>query len=375
MTASPNDGTAAADETRATPASAGSTPLPRRTQRTTAIARAAAGTSATPPGWSDGRTATERSRRAAEIPEEPEDPSGASGSTFADGFAAGLAFAPRPAAEETGAAGPAAADAVPPPTPRPRSRRTVLVGAVLAAGVLACVPFVVRAVDGNDRGAATVTITDAASGEQAPGDVAAPASPSGSVSPSAASSPRQSPGNSASATDSAGATPSSTSDPTGGNGKPGNGGKPGGTAHQPTSNSSNTSHTGVPADATVPDGAIVNPASGRCIDNSTPNNTPLQVWDCTGSPQQTWQVMPDTSIRSVGRCLDVVNGSRDDGAGIQLADCNGTGAQQFRFDSAHRLVNLQAGKCVTLQDASGANGTRLHLWTCGADAGQRWTAH
>ncbi|MDX3075635.1 ricin-type beta-trefoil lectin domain protein [Streptomyces sp. MI02-7b] len=371
MTASPNDGTAAADGTRAAPP-AGSTPLPRRTQRTTAIAEAAASTSATPADWTDGRTVTERSRRAAEIPEEPEDPSGAPGSTFADGFAAGLAFAPRPATEETGGGGAAqaAAGAAAPSAPRPRSRRTVLIGAVLAVGVLACVPFAVRAVDGDGRGAATVTITDAASGDRIPGDVTAPASPSAALSPSAPNSPRRSPGTSASAGDSAGSTPSP--DRTGGNEKPGGAGKPGGTAQQPTAG---TSSTGAPADETVPDGAILNPASGRCIDNSTPNNTPLQVWDCTGSPQQTWQVMPDTSIRSVGRCLDVVNGSRDDGAGIQLADCNGTGAQQFRFDSAHRLVNLQAGKCVTLEDASGANGTRLHLWTCGSAAGQKWTAH
>lgn len=372
MTASPNDGTAAADETRAT-RSAGSTPLPRRTQRTTAIARAAASTSATPADWPDGRTATERSRRAAEIPEEPKDPSGESGSTFADGFAAGLAFAPRPAGDEAGdaadagparQAGPAAAgDTVARGGRRARSRRSVLIGVVLTVGVLACVPFAVRAVQEDSRGAESVAITDVASGEQAPGEATAPAGPTAPVSPSATNSPRHSPGDSANAQDSGGVTPSP--DPT--IQKAGGAGGLGGTAHQPTSTAS-------PSD-TVPDGAILNPASGRCVDNSTPNNSPLQLWDCTGSAQQTWKVMPDTSIRSVGRCLDVVGGSRDDGAGIQLADCNGTGAQQFRFDSAHRLVNLQADKCVALQDTPGVNGTRLHLWTCNGTAGQRWTAN
>ncbi|MFJ4988458.1 ricin-type beta-trefoil lectin domain protein [Streptomyces sp. NPDC088732] len=365
MTASPNDGTAAADETRATP-SAGSAPLPRRTQRTTAIAQAAASTSATPADWSEGRTVTERSRRAAEIPEEAADPSGESGSTFADGFAAGLAFAPRLAAGEAAdaasaqVAGPA--DEVAQDARRRRSRRTVLVVAVLAAAVLACVPFAVRAVQGDSRGAASV----AGSGGQAPAEAAAPVSPSASQSPSATTRPRQEPGSSASARDSGGVTPSPER----------SGGKPDGTAHQPASTASPTaSATGAPVHDTVPDGAILNPASGRCIDNSTPNNTPVQLWDCTGSPQQTWRLKPDTSIRSVGRCLDVVGGSRDDGAGIQLADCNGTGAQQFRFDSAHRLVNIQAGKCVALAVTPGVNGTRLQLRTCNSSAGQRFTAH
>lgn len=382
MTASPNDGTAAADETRPK-RSAGSAPLPRRTQRTTAIAEAAASTSATPGDWSDGRIVTERSRRAAEIPEEPEDRSGESGSTFADGFAAGLAFASRPTAEEAAeaapapapapAADPAAADedvvaqGTSRPRPRSRSRRTVLIGAVLAVGVLACVPFVLRAVEDHNRSTQSVTITDAASGDRAPGEETAPASPSGPESPVATARPRHSPGSGASARDDAGTSPSP--DRTGE--KPGKAGKPGGTAHQPTSS---TSPSGASANGNVPDGAIYNPASGRCIDNSTPNNTPLQLWDCTGSAQQTWHAMPDTSIRSVGRCLDVVNGSRDNGAGIQLADCNGTGAQQFQFDSAHRLVNLQAGKCVTIKDAPGVNGARLYLWTCGTAATQKWTA-
>ncbi|MEU6347284.1 RICIN domain-containing protein [Streptomyces sp. NPDC046977] len=363
MTASPNDGSAAADEPRATP-SAGSAPLPRRTQRTTAIAQAAASTSATPADWSEGRTVTERSRRAAEIPEEAADPSGESGSTFADGFAAGLAFAPRLAAEEAADAA-AAQGADPASVPvdevaqgarRPRSRRTVLVVAVLAVGVLACVPFAVRAVQGDSRGAASV----------ATAGVTAAAGPSAAQSPSATTRPRQEPGSSASARDSGGVTPSPER----------SGGKPGGTAHQPASTASSTaSATGAPAGDPVPHGAIRHSASGRCIDNSTPNNTPVQLWDCTGSPQQTWRLKPDTSIRSVGRCLDVVGGSRDDGAGIQLADCNGTGAQQFRFDSAHRLVNIQAGKCVALADTPGVNGTRLQLRTCNSSAGQRFTAH
>jgi Ricin-type beta-trefoil lectin domain len=38
-------------------------------------------------------------------------------------------------------------------------------------------------------------------------------------------------------------------------------------------------------------GALLNPASGRCLDatgNSSANGTRLQIWDCTGGANQTW---------------------------------------------------------------------------------------
>ncbi|MFF7581225.1 ricin-type beta-trefoil lectin domain protein [Streptomyces sp. NPDC008061] len=118
--------------------------------------------------------------------------------------------------------------------------------------------------------------------------------------------------------------------------------------------------------------AIRSRASGRCIDASTPPGTSLQIWDCMGTAEQTWQVGSAGTIRSMGRCMEVVNGSRSDGAGIRLAPCNGSGAQLFQLNAAHDLVNLRADKCVDVKDSS-SNGARLQLWTCAGTDNQKWT--
>src|SRR5205823_1204092 len=61
------------------------------------------------------------------------------------------------------------------------------------------------------------------------------------------------------------------------------------------------------------DGALRNPQSGRCLDDSawgTTNGTYLQLFDCTAAWNQVWQPQPNGSYVSAqaGRCVDVFNG-------------------------------------------------------------------
>ncbi|MEU9157013.1 RICIN domain-containing protein [Streptomyces sp. NPDC048417] len=50
------------------------------------------------------------------------------------------------------------------------------------------------------------------------------------------------------------------------------------------------------------------------------------------------------------KCLEVLNGSNADGTKIQIRDCGGAKAQQWKFDvrSAGPLVNAASGKCLHL---------------------------
>jgi DNA-binding SARP family transcriptional activator len=121
--------------------------------------------------------------------------------------------------------------------------------------------------------------------------------------------------------------------------------------------------------------AIQSHASDRCIDGGTLGDTPLQIRDCSSSDRQFWQIVSeDRIIRISDKCLDVAGGSTDNGAAIQLADCNGSGSQRFRLNPAHDLVNLQAHKCVEATDPRGSNRTPLRLWTCTGAQNQKWSA-
>ncbi|WNZ14380.1 RICIN domain-containing protein [Streptomyces sp. 11x1] len=116
-------------------------------------------------------------------------------------------------------------------------------------------------------------------------------------------------------------------------------------------------------------------ATGRCIDvtGAGGDGTPLQIWDCNGSAQQSWRFMSDGTVRALGLCMDVAWGATGNGAVIQLATCSGNPAQQFRLNSAHDLVNPRADKCVDVKDRQTGNGTRLQLWDCNGRDHQKWS--
>ncbi|MEU2053848.1 RICIN domain-containing protein, partial [Streptomyces bungoensis] len=123
---------------------------------------------------------------------------------------------------------------------------------------------------------------------------------------------------------------------------------------------------------------IIGQASNRCVDvtdaqgGKGKDGTRLQLWDCAGSANQKWDFRGDGTVRSLGLCMDVAWGSKDDGAAIQLARCSGNPAQQFVLSTRGDLVNPQADKCVDAVDNGTGNGTKLQLWTCAGTPNQKW---
>ncbi|WUH90751.1 ricin-type beta-trefoil lectin domain protein [Streptomyces sp. NBC_00433] len=197
----------------------------------------------------------------------------------------------------------------------------------------------------------------------------------------------------------AGGTPSSPSTGTGSAQQPT--GSPTGSAHEPSdsptgstqqfsgSNQSNgsgtsggqasTGDTRQPTTTTYPGVSVYSHASGRCVTAGGSQNTKakdgtrLVIWSCVGGSWQKIDFRSDGTARMFGLCMDIAWASSNDGAAIQLANCNGGWAQQFKLNSAHDLVNTQIGKCVDVTDGGSANGTVLQLWSCGGTDNQKWS--
>lgn len=70
--------------------------------------------------------------------------------------------------------------------------------------------------------------------------------------------------------------------------------------------------------------------------------------------------------------MDVTGGGTANGTPIQLWDCNGTGAQQWRWRTQDRLVNPQSGRCVDVTGGGTADGTRLQIRDCDGTPAQAW---
>ncbi|XVQ81789.1 RICIN domain-containing protein [Microbispora siamensis] len=85
------------------------------------------------------------------------------------------------------------------------------------------------------------------------------------------------------------------------------------------------------------------------------------------------------SVTKSGMCLDVVSGSKDNGALVQQWGCT-TGAawQQFTLNSAgsgiYSLVNVNSGRCLDVPSGSTTSGVQIQQWGCGdgTKTNQQW---
>ncbi|NYH54740.1 beta-glucanase (GH16 family) [Nocardiopsis arvandica] len=117
-------------------------------------------------------------------------------------------------------------------------------------------------------------------------------------------------------------------------------------------------------------------SNGVCLDVAgaqTGDGTPIQLANCNGSQAQQWTVGADGTVRAFGKCLDVAGGGTAAGTPVQLWECNGTGAQQWTHDGGTQaLRNPQSGHCLQPQGRAQSDGTRTEIADCDGSAVQRW---
>ncbi|MER7770016.1 ricin-type beta-trefoil lectin domain protein [Kitasatospora sp. NPDC096140] len=127
----------------------------------------------------------------------------------------------------------------------------------------------------------------------------------------------------------------------------------------------------------VPAGPV-GPISGyanKCVDvrgGVMGNGIPVQIYDCVGNAAQQWKIGTDGTIRALGKCLDVQGGHTGNATLVQTYDCNGTGAQQWQPRPDGSIVNPQSGRCLDDLGFSTTNGNQLGIWDCNGAANQKW---
>lgn len=114
--------------------------------------------------------------------------------------------------------------------------------------------------------------------------------------------------------------------------------------------------------------------SNRCIDASDAhswNFTPLQLYDCYGTPQQTFMVVgSDSTIRVFGKCIGLKDGSTNSGTVVDLYDCTGATTQQWLITSSGQIISMRADKC--LHSVTSENRSAIQIKTCDNSENQRW---
>jgi hypothetical protein len=118
---------------------------------------------------------------------------------------------------------------------------------------------------------------------------------------------------------------------------------------------------------------ILSSASG-CIDvrdGMTADGTPIDLFQCHGSPNQRWFIGRGQISENFGSCLDIQGGASVDGAAIILVTCNGRPSQQWQVIDG-QIVGL-GNKCLDSNGGDAADATAPILAECRPTPSQRWT--
>ncbi|MFF4360262.1 non-reducing end alpha-L-arabinofuranosidase family hydrolase [Streptomyces sp. NPDC001604] len=118
-------------------------------------------------------------------------------------------------------------------------------------------------------------------------------------------------------------------------------------------------------------------ASSRCLDvsgASQTDGTNVQIWDCTGGPNQQWTLTDSNQLTVYGnKCLDVPGHATTAGTRPVIWSCNGGTNQQWRVNSDGTIVAVESGLCLDVSGGATANGTAVQLWNCTGSSNQKWT--
>jgi hypothetical protein len=150
-----------------------------------------------------------------------------------------------------------------------------------------------------------------------------------------------------------------------------------GTSQGETAQFDNLSIAAVAGPPPPPSGQLVGVQSGRCLDvpnQSTANNTQLEIWDCNGGANQQFTQLANGTLQVYGnKCLDVTSAGTAPGTKVAIFDCTGGANQQWRVNTDGTIVGVQSGLCLDVIGQGTANGTLIDIWTCNGGANQRWT--
>jgi hypothetical protein len=114
------------------------------------------------------------------------------------------------------------------------------------------------------------------------------------------------------------------------------------------------------------------------------NGVQLDQLSCNGSNAQNFRFQPIAGATNTynlinvnsNKCLGVQNNSLANGAKIIQNTCNSSASQQFRLeptvDSYYKLVAVHSNKCLDVSGAALTEGAKIVQWACSAADNQQW---
>jgi hypothetical protein len=118
-------------------------------------------------------------------------------------------------------------------------------------------------------------------------------------------------------------------------------------------------------------------ASGRCVDVpgfSTSNGTALDLWDCNGGGNQSWNWTADKQLTVYGgKCMTIGGDGSSAGSPVVITDCTGAANQAWKLNDDLTVTSVtDPSLCLDAAGAGTGNGTGVDLWYCNGATNQQW---
>ena len=127
------------------------------------------------------------------------------------------------------------------------------------------------------------------------------------------------------------------------------------------------------AAGTVAPGPVANAVLG-CLENtngSTAPNSRVRLAACAATPAQRWSLPADGTLRTGGRCADLLLGRTTRETPVVLAAC-GTTTGRWTVTADGRIRNVRSGLCLQPAAARARVGALATVGTCSTAPAQRW---
>ncbi|KAF7773527.1 CAZyme family CBM13 [Agaricus bisporus var. burnettii] len=120
--------------------------------------------------------------------------------------------------------------------------------------------------------------------------------------------------------------------------------------------------------------------TAKCLDvqgDIIENGTPVQIYDCNGTPAQNWIIVPGeghVQLAATNHCLDA-GATPVDGTKMKIWECfDNLPAQDWFYTDDHRISLTNQGSCLDLTEGNLTNGNAVQVWKCtDFNANQIWS--
>lgn len=132
--------------------------------------------------------------------------------------------------------------------------------------------------------------------------------------------------------------------------------------------------------AAPPGQSLIGLASGRCVDVpgfSTTPGTALDLWDCNGGGNQSWNLEATHELTIYGNlCMQAGTDGATISAGQRaiIANCSGSDVQHWNVNGDGSISPAaDPGLCLDASGAGTGNGTAVDIWYCNGLPNQSWS--